>query len=131
MVYCPSAPEGVIDAQRVGDVAELIESRLVRDRYFGSHIDSSIETPTAGVKRVVFRIQPGTQHKEVRVEFEGNEAVEEDDRQTLLKDGGFFDRDLKKRKHALPLIENFYKECGYIDVTRIPVSASPSSRQPK
>ena len=34
----------------------------------------------------------------------------------LLKDGGFFDRDLEKRKQAVPLIENLYKERGYIDV---------------
>lgn len=108
--------EGVIDAQRVGDVMELIENRLVRDRYFGSHIDSSIETPDPGTKRVVFRIQPGIQYNEVRAEFEGIEALEEEELQTLLKDGGFFDRDLKKRKQAVPLIENLYKERGYIDV---------------
>ena len=108
--------QGVIDAQRVADVVDLIENRLVRDRYFGSHIDSSVETPDADSKRVVFRIQPGVRYDDVRVEFEGVRAVEADELQTLLKGSGFFDRDLKKRKQAVPLIENLYRERGYIDV---------------
>jgi outer membrane protein assembly complex protein YaeT len=108
--------KGVIDAQRVADVVDLIESRLVRDRYFGSRIDNSVETPDADSKRVVFKIQPGVRYDDVRVEFEGVRAVEADELQELLKGSGFFDRDLKKRKQAVPLIENLYKERGYIDV---------------
>src|SRR5262249_8234792 len=52
----------------------------------------------------------------VRVAFDGVQAIDEEELQLLLKQGGFFDRDLKKRKQAVPLIENLYKERGYIDV---------------
>ena len=74
--------EGVIDAQRTADVVDLIQNRLVRDRYFGSQIDSFIEMPDPDTKRVVFKIQPGTVYNEVRVEFEGVESVEEAELQT-------------------------------------------------
>ena len=108
--------EGVIDAQRTADVIELIESQLVRDRYFGSKIDSSIEMTDPDTKEVVFKIQPGSQYTDVRVAFEGIQAVEEEELEKVLKDGGFFDRDLTKRKQAVPLLENLYRELGYIDV---------------
>ena len=52
--------DGVIDAQRVADVVDLIEDRLIRDRYFGSHIDSSIETPNPDTKKN--RIQNSARH---------------------------------------------------------------------
>jgi outer membrane protein assembly complex protein YaeT len=109
--------DGVIDVQRVTDATELIESQLIRDRYFGSHIDSSIEMPNPDTKRVVFNIQPGVRYNDSRVEFEGVQALDQGELQTVLKDAGFFDRDLKKRKQAVSLIENLYKERGYIDVS--------------
>ena len=107
--------DGVIDVQRVSEVVDLIESELIRDRYFGSHIQSSTEMPDSDTKKVIFNIQPGTQYREVRVGFEGVQAIQEEELQTLLKNGGFFDRDPKKRKQAAALIENLYKERGYID----------------
>ena len=48
-----------------------------------------------------------------------------------LKDGGFFDRDLKKRKQAVPLIENLYKERGYIDVKVEPPRNELNESNPK
>jgi len=108
--------EGVIDAQRIADVVDLIENRLVRDGYFGSHIENSVETATPDAKRVVFSVQPGVRYADVRLEFKGAQAVKADELQDLLKDSGFFDQDLKKRKQAVPLIENLYRERGYLDV---------------
>jgi outer membrane protein assembly complex protein YaeT len=108
--------DGVIDGQRVTDVIDLIESQLIRDRYFGSQIDSSIEQPDPDTKRIILKIQPGIQYNDVRIAFDGVRAIKEEELQALLKQGGFFDRDLKKRKQAVPLIENLYKERGYIDV---------------
>src|SRR5215510_107544 len=107
---------GVIDGQRVTEVVDLIESQLIRDRYFGSQIDSSIEQPDPDTTSITFKIQPGIQYNDVRVAFDGVRAIKEEELQSLLKQGGFFDRDLKKRKQAVPLIENLYKERGYIDV---------------
>jgi outer membrane protein assembly complex protein YaeT len=108
--------KGVIDGQRVTEVVDLIESQLIRDRYFGSQIDSSIAEPDPDTKRITFKIQPGIQYNDVRVAFDGVRAIKEEELQSLLKQGGFFDRDLKKRKQAVPLIENLYKERGYVDV---------------
>src|SRR5262245_18101450 len=108
--------DGVIDGQRVTDVIDLMESQLIRDRYFGSQIDSSIEQPDPDTKRIIFKVQPGTQYSDVRIAFDGVRAIKEEELQALLKQGGFFDRNLKKRKQAVPLIENLYKERGYIDV---------------
>src|SRR5262249_39394630 len=107
---------GRMDGQGVTEVVDLIESQLIRDRYFGSQIDSSIEQPDPDTKRITFKIQPGIQYNDVRVAFDGVRAIKEEELQLLLKQGGFFDRDLKKRKQAVPLIENLYKELGYIDV---------------
>jgi len=109
--------EGVIDAQRVTDVVALIEGQLVRDRYFGSQIDSSIEMPGPDVKRITFRIQPGIRYNDVQLEFAGAHAIAEDELQAALKNSGFFDDDPKKREQAVPLIENLYKKRGYIDVS--------------
>src|SRR6185295_10343815 len=49
------------------------------------------------------------------LEFAGIQAIKEEELQTLLKNGGFLDRNPEKRKQAVPLIENLYKERGYID----------------
>src|SRR4030095_12741606 len=75
------------------------------------------ETPDPDTKRITFKIQPGIQYDNVQIAFEGVQAIEEEELQSLLKDSGFFDRDLKKRKQAVPLIENLYKDRGYIDVS--------------
>ena len=107
--------DGVIDSQRLADVVDLIESRLIRDRYFGSHIESLIETPDPDTKRIIFKIQPGVQYDNVQIAFEGVQAIKEEELQSLLKISGFLDRDLEKRKQAVPLIENLYKDRGYID----------------
>jgi outer membrane protein assembly complex protein YaeT len=109
--------DGVIDAQRITDVVDLIENQLIRERYFGSQINSSIEMPDSYTKRITFIIQPGMQYDDVQIAFEGVETIKEEELQQLLKNGGFFDRDLKKRKQAVPLIENLYQERGYIDVS--------------
>src|SRR5262249_12006507 len=82
--------DGVIDSQRVADVVELLEGRLIRDRYFGSQIESSVETPAPDTKRIVFRIQPGVQYSDVRLEFAGVQAIREDELQAVLKENGFF-----------------------------------------
>src|SRR5262249_31954781 len=108
---------GVIDAQRVSEAVDLIQNELVRNRYFGSQVDNSIEMADADRKRVIFKIQPGTQYKEVRVAFEGIQGIKEEELQTILKNGGFFERDPKKRKQAPALLENLYKDRGYIDVS--------------
>ena len=108
---------GVIDAQRVSDAVELIENELILRRYFGSHVETSIEMPDPDSKKVIFKIQPGTQYNDVRVAFEGIQAVKEEELQALLKTGGFFERDPNKRQQAPTLIENLYKERGYIDAT--------------
>lgn len=109
--------DGVIDAQRLTEVSDLLENRLIRDRYFGSKIASSTEMANPDTKRVIFAIQPGAQYDQVQIAFEGVQAIKEEELQSLLKLAGFFDRDLKKRKQAIPLIENLYKERGYIDVS--------------
>jgi outer membrane protein assembly complex protein YaeT len=107
---------GVIDVQRVGDVTELIKSALVRDRYFDSRVDSSIEMLDSDTKRILLKIQPGVRYDEVRAGFEGVQGVDQDELQTVLKDRGLFEGDLQKRKEAPSWIANVYRDRGYIDV---------------
>src|SRR5256712_11736770 len=97
---------GVIDAQRVSDAVELIENELILRRYFGSHVETSIEMPDPDSKKVIFKIQPGTQNNDVRVALEGIKAAKEEELHALLKTGGFFERDRKKRKQAPTSREN-------------------------
>jgi outer membrane protein assembly complex protein YaeT len=107
---------GVIDGQRIADVEELIESALLKKRYFGFHIDSSVEMPAEHSKTVTFKIQPGSQYDELRVEFEGVHSVKESELQALLKSIGYFNQGPEEREQAVPSIENFFRERGYLDV---------------
>src|SRR5207245_5286373 len=95
----------VIDVQRGSDAVKLIENELIPRRYFSSHVETSIEMPDPDSKKVIFKIQPGTQYNHVRVAFEGIQAVKEEELQALLKTGGFFERDPNNRQQAPTLIE--------------------------
>jgi outer membrane protein assembly complex protein YaeT len=111
---------GVIDVQRTADVEDLIESALLKKRYFGFHIDSSIESPNEDSEIVTFKIQPGSQYDELRVVFEGVHSIKESELQALLKSVGYFNQGPEEREQAIPSIENIYREHGYIDVKVAP-----------
>ena len=113
---------GVIDAQRIADVEDLIESALLKKRHFGFHVDSSVEMPSEDSKKVTFKIQPGNPYDELRVVFEGVHSVKENDLQTLLKSIGYFNQGPEERDQAVPSIESFFRERGFIDVKAEPPS---------
>jgi outer membrane protein assembly complex protein YaeT len=115
---------GVIDIQRIADAKDLIESALVKERYYGFQIDSRVDAPTEDAKSVVFKIQPGNQYDELRVVFEGVQSIKETELQSLLKDVGFFKQGTREREQAVPAIESIYRERGFIDVK----VAAPTSR---
>jgi outer membrane protein assembly complex protein YaeT len=108
--------EGVIDAQRIADAVDIIESELIKERYFGFHVDTAIDNPNNDSREVTFTIQPGRKYNDLQFVFSGNHAIEVAQLQKLVKDGGFFDHGPKERDQAIPTIENAFKERGYIDV---------------
>jgi outer membrane protein assembly complex protein YaeT len=107
---------GVIDVQRTADVEDVIESALLKERYFGFHVDSSIATPNEDSEIVTFKIQPGSRYDELRVVFEGVHSIKESELQALLKSVGYFNQGPEEREQAVPSIENTYRERGYLDV---------------
>jgi outer membrane protein assembly complex protein YaeT len=111
---------GVIDVQRTADVTDLIESALLKKRYFGFHIDSSIESPNEDSEIVTLKIQPGSQYDELRVLFEGVHSIKESELQGLLKSVGYFNQGPAEREQAVPSIENIFRERGYLDVKVAP-----------
>jgi len=113
---------GVIDIQRVEDAVDLIESALIKERYFGFRVDSAIEMSNEEAKSVVFNIQPGSQYDNLRVGFEGVRSVRESDLQALLKAVGYFNQGPREREQALPAIQAMYRERGYLDVKVEPPS---------
>jgi outer membrane protein assembly complex protein YaeT len=107
---------GVIDAQRLADVQNIIENALVKKRYFGFQIESSVEVHGEDAKTVAFKINPGSPYDELRAKFEGVHSIPESELQELLKKVGFFDYGQEERNQAAPSIENLYRERGYLDV---------------
>ena len=107
---------GVIDIQRIDDAQDVIESTLIKERYSGFHVDTAIDTSIPSIKTVVFKIQPGMQYEELRAGFEGVRSVKESELQAILQAGGYFKQGSREREQAIPAIENFYRERGFIDV---------------
>ncbi len=85
-------------------------------------MDSSVEMLNEDSKTVTFKIQPGSQYDELRVVFEGVHSIKESELQTLLKSVGYFNQGPEEREQAVPSIENFFRERGYIDVKVEPPS---------
>jgi outer membrane protein assembly complex protein YaeT len=108
--------QGVIDVQRISDVEDLIGSALLKARYFGFKIENSVEMPTEDSKKVTFKIQPGSHYDELRVKFEGVRSVKESELQSVLKSIGYFNQGPEEREQAVPSIENYFRERGYLDV---------------
>ncbi|HET9129544.1 MAG TPA: BamA/TamA family outer membrane protein, partial [Terriglobia bacterium] len=67
-------------------------------------------------KSVTFKIQPGSRYDELRVKFEGVHSVKETDLQSLLNSIGYFKQGPEERELAVPSIENYFRERGYLDV---------------
>jgi len=107
---------GVIDIQRIDDAQDLIESTLIKERYSGFHVESAVEAANDATKTVVFKIQPGTQYEELRAGFEGVRSIKESELQGMLQAAGFFKQGPREREQAIPAIESFYRERGFIDV---------------
>jgi outer membrane protein assembly complex protein YaeT len=108
--------QGVIDLQRTADAVDLIESALIKERYFGFHVESAVENSNEEAKTVVFTIHPGSQYDELHVVFTGVHSVKESELQSLLKAAGYFNQGPRDREQAVPAIESFYRERGFIDV---------------
>jgi len=114
---------GVIDLQRIADAVDLIESALIKERYFGFHVDSAVDASNEDAKNVVFKIEPGSQYEELRVMFDGVQSIKESELQSMLKDAGYFNQGPRERDLAVPAIENIYRERGYIDAKVEPPSS--------
>ena len=108
--------QGVIDLQRTEDAVDLIESALIKERYFGFHVESSVENSDEESKTVVFKIDPGNRYEDLHVVFTGVHSVKESELQALLKSAGYFNQGPREREQAIPAIEGFYRERGFIDV---------------
>ena len=105
-----------VDSLRTRQASDILKERLVRDRFYGAAIDTAIHTPEADRKQVVFDINRGPRYD--RVHFAIVEASKQGDAAlaAVLPDEASRRRAVARPDRLKPIIEDYYRRLGFLDV---------------
>ena len=105
---------GVFDAQRADDGLETIKSWLMDHDYLQPTIDHTVEDMSPDLRRVVFRITPGTRFERVTLAFQGTSAVDPGVLDDIIEE-----QKLERQLFTDPIVvtelfERYYREQGFL-----------------
>ena len=105
-----------VDSLRIRQAGDILKERLVRDRFYGAAIDTAIQTPEAGRKQVVFDINRGLRYG--RLHFAIPDAPKKGDAAiaAILPDEASRRRAVARPDRLKPLLEDYYRRLGFLDV---------------
>ena len=105
---------GVFDAQRADDGLETIKSWLMDHDYLQPTIDHTVEDISPDLRRVVFRIAPGTRFQRVTLAFQGASGIDPNVLDDIIEE-----QRLERQLFTDPivvteLLERYYREQGFL-----------------
>jgi outer membrane protein assembly complex protein YaeT len=105
---------GVFDAQRADDGLETIKSWLMDHDYLQPTIDHTVDAVGPQLRRVVFRITPGTRFERVTLAFQGASGVDPGVLDDIIEE-----QKLERQLFTDPivvteLLERYYREQGFL-----------------
>ncbi|MBY0503618.1 MAG: translocation/assembly module TamB domain-containing protein [Bryobacteraceae bacterium] len=112
---------GVFDAQRLDDSVHLLQTSLVQEGYLEASIAPKIKM--AERKQVTFDIQRGTKYTGAAIEFPGASPKVATELAAVLKRPGLRSALYLDASRVRDLLQNYYRERGYLDaVVKLPVA---------
>ena len=105
---------GVFDAQRADDGLETLRGWLMDDDYLQPKIDHTIEDISPDLRRVVFRIAPGTRFERVTLAFAGASGIDPNVLDAIIEEQGLERQLFTDPIVVTELLERYYREQGYL-----------------
>jgi outer membrane protein assembly complex protein YaeT len=121
--------EGFIDVQRVRETTEAIRNELARENFHQPELRHDV-TVKAGVKRVLFEIEPGTRYRDLELVFEGAVAFKPSKLREILNGADLIDKIPTNPGEISDFLTKYYQQEGYLSATVTPprYDLDPKSR---
>ena len=108
--------EGVFDLQRGQEASGAISNELLKRNYIDSQVSYEIQEAGADLKRVVFRIAPGTQYRELQLDIQGAREIDADELTEAIKDNNLREKTITDFGAVQEFLEGYYRSQGYLTV---------------
>lgn len=106
---------GVFDGQRGNDSVRVLREWLMLDKYLQPSVAYDVRE-SGDRRRVVFRIQPGTQYDRIVLAFEGVSGMEPGRLEKIIEQQRMEQQLFTDPSAVTGLLERYYREQGYLSV---------------
>ena len=125
--------KGAFDAHRLQTALAILRTGLGNKGYLQPTIESDIQMPSPGAKRILFTILRGTKFGNAQVAFRGAGGISPETLKQQLKRANLSDEFETEPRQIRDFLQSYYRSEGYLDATvaepRLEVDAAAGTAQ--